>query len=457
MKRILIAIACVLIAASCTKEQGEYLNLSVTSYTFGSSGNDTLRVGVSTNAGEWRAEADNAAISVENDGGEAVITMSPNESGEYVEGTVVFRAGSLTSELRVDQMPKSFVYDGTFVDLPLYAGAAMSPNGKYICYVTQNLVEGSTYEYKAYLLDTESCEIEQLEMPPYTGSYSNNNYKGISCLSDDARIIVFEDSGNAIRTMTIDGELYQVSLPSGYDNPKVSAMSGDGRIWVGFCQDNDNRYWPCKWTDGEPEILDSPEFKFDGVTPLNNGSMARGCSYDGSVIYGSEWDNFLLVYWKDGKMFNIGQEQCEIIEGQYGTGCRGLHLTAQETRMSADGRYIAVKFGRSTEGYPALVDTKTGQYKLIESVDGAAMSVAPDGTVFGGLPSYGVQIGVVFDFDAGSYTAFGDLMQQKYGITLSDNRMIAQVSADGNVLFGQRAVSIGGSTTYPNWFLRLDK
>ena len=93
-RNIIMAAATIIAAASCTKESGsEYLNLSVTGYTFGYSGNDTLRVEVMTNAGEWTAEPDSPAIKAEKDGAEAIITMQPNETSEYVSGTVTFTAG----------------------------------------------------------------------------------------------------------------------------------------------------------------------------------------------------------------------------------------------------------------------------------------------------------------------------------------------------------------------------
>ena len=377
--------------------------------------------------------------------------MEENQTGEYVEGTVVFRAGNLISELKVDQMPRSFVYDGVFVDLPLHAGAAMSPNGRYVAYIDEAELENG-YEYKPYLMDTKTRKITELEMPPYTGAGAGTlNYQEIKCLSDDARILVFYNSASTIQAMTIGGEPYEVKAPAGYDYPIISDMSGDGRIWVGDVYDtNEKSYWPCRWIDGEPEILERPEFQVDGVTPTSNGAMARGCSYDGSVIYGSEWNQFLLVYWKDGKLFNIGQEQADWPSG-------ALKTEAQSTRLSPDGKYIAMKYGGEGMYKPALVNTSTGQHEVLECVaDGTGITVGPDGTVFGATPSSPVMQGYVFDFENNSATTLKDWMQEKYGITIDGSRMVYKVSIDGKVLFGKKHVSVGGNNINPCWFIRLE-
>ena len=456
-RNIIMAAATIIAAASCTKESGsEYLNLSVNGYTFGWAGSDTLRVEVMTNAGEWTAEPDNPAIKAEKDGDEAVITMQPNETSEYVSGTVTFTAGGLTRELYVDQMPKS--YDGLLRDFPLSGSVAMSPNGKYIAYMTQTLVEGDTYKFEPWLLDTETGELKLLEEPPYVGM-GMTNYDGFRCISNDARYIVFENNGEAVNAMTIDGEVYDIKTPDGYVDAKIEAMSGDGSVWVGFVKmENVVGYYPCRWIDGEPEILDRPEFMIDGVTPVFAGTMARGCSDDGSIIYGSEWDNMLLVYWKDGQLVNIGQENGEIVSSGELIQASGLKSESQNTSISPDGRYVGCKYGiGGTNGaVPALVDTQTGRYQTMD-FDGTVLTIGPDGTVFGASPSFGVSQGWVLDFDNNTSVALEDWLQQEHGITINGGRMITDVSSDGKVLLGYRMEVGAMGASYPYWFIRLEK
>ena len=454
-RNIIMAAAVIIAAASCTKESGsEYLNLSVNGYTFGWDGNDTLRVIVSTSESEWTAEPDNNAIKAERNGDEAVITMQPNETSEYVSGVVTFTAGGMVKELYVDQSPKS--YDGMFRDFPLGGTVAMSPNGKYIAYMTQTIVEGDTYKFEPWLLNTETGELKLLEEPPYVGM-GMTNYDGFRCLSDDARYIVFDHDGNAITTMTIDGEVHEIKVPDGYKHGNVESMSADGSIWVGHVmKEGAVGYWPCRWINGEPEILDRPEYQIDGVTPTFAGCLARGCSDDGSVIYGSEWDAMLLVYWKNGKLFNIGEETGEIIPGENYAAINGLTMYATNTNISPDGKYIATeyKMRKGSTTMPAIVNTQTWQYHTLSSEQNCiSTTVGPDGTVFGTLSA---MQGYVFDFENGTSIALEDWVQQEYGITIGSGRTVNNISNDGKVLFGYRMQSSGGfQPQYPIWYMRV--
>ena len=102
-----------------------------------------------------------------------------------------------------------------FMDIPLTDGSvAMSPNGKYIAYMTQTLVEVDTYKFEPWLLDTETGELKLLEEPPYLGA-SQAHYNGFTCISDDARYMVFNNDGNAVCAMTIDGQPYDVKTQEG--------------------------------------------------------------------------------------------------------------------------------------------------------------------------------------------------------------------------------------------------
>ena len=436
-------------ASSCTKESMSYLNLSVNSYTFGFAGDDTLEVTVSSSESDWTATPGNNLVSVEKTGKDvAVITMLPNETSEYVTSEVIFKAGGIEKKLYIDQRPKS--YRGISKDFQIYTRGAMSRNGKWIAYMTN--------EHEAWLIDTETGEETALEEPPYPGS-SSSHYNGLRCISDDARYIVFDHDGNAITTMTIDGEVYDIKTPDGYVDAKIEAMSGDGSVWVGFVKmENVVGYYPCRWIDGEPEILERPEFMIDGVTPAFAGTMARGCSDDGSIIYGSEWDSFLLVYWKDGQLVNIGQENGEQVSSEGLILSSGLKSESQNTSISPDGRYVGCKYGMggSNGAVPALVDTQTGRYQTMD-FDGAVLTIGPDGTVFGASPSYGVSQGWVLDFDNNTSVALEDWLQQKHGIMINGGRMVTDVSSDGKVLLGYR-IEVGAfGASYPYWFIRLEK
>ncbi len=111
-------------------------------------------------------------------------------------------------------------------------------------------------------------------------------------------------------------------------------------------------YRPLKWTDGgTPEVLPVPELNFRNE-PYVSGVMARGCSADGSVIYGSTWDNldYGMLYWKDGKVDWVGSDVREVRTVQIENGIgemidynivNGMICTAELTNISPNGRWIA--------------------------------------------------------------------------------------------------------------------
>lgn len=82
------------------------------------------------------------------------------------------------------------------------------------------------------------------------------------------------------------------------------------------------------------------------------GVTARGCSADGSVIYGSTWDNldFGMLYWKEGKVDWVGSDVREVETVQIDNGIgetidyrlvNGMIATAEYTKISPNGRWIA--------------------------------------------------------------------------------------------------------------------
>ena len=128
--------------------------------------------------------------------------------------------------------------------------------------------------------------------------------------------------------------------------------------------------------------------------------MARGCSADGSVIYGSTWDNldYGMLYWKDGKVDWVGSDVREVRTVQIENGIgemidynivNGMICTAELTNISPNGRWIAGTY--RTEDYPsprnyvqarypAFFNTETGTTTIVKDFgEGSAAHVTDDG------------------------------------------------------------------------------
>ena len=134
------------------------------------------------------------------------------------------------------------------------------------------------------------------------GPYPNSLYylQQVIAVSDQGIVFCVTGTGECLM-IDMEGEVVPVPKIPGYNRgwPRVSRTSSDGRYWAGYVGDDSAVYHPVLWTDGVPEILPMPEKNFRGYD-FFNGIMARGISADGSIIYGSTWENddFGMVYWK---------------------------------------------------------------------------------------------------------------------------------------------------------------
>lgn len=209
----------------------------------------------------------------------------------------------------------------------------------------------------------------------------------------------------------------------------------------------------------EPELLQIPEENMNG-TQLRNGAMARGCSEDGSVVYGSEWDTQGVVYWKNGEMKYIAKEtaiaRTTLVSNMF-TGeldevedYAYLKKNAERYCISPNGRYIACTFydfytdesgsePSSDINYPALVDTETGEAILFDKagfMKSMGTTASNDGTLFGNTTDSGDPQGYVFTKGTSSGVPVGEWMMSEYGIITDNNRYVMNISADNNTVSG---------------------
>lgn len=463
MKRffnILSVAALMLLAVSCTQEKSaERLVLSVSSYTFGYDGSDSLVVEVAGGEGVLKAETESDFILIsEPEGNKVTIRVKGNEEPVYRNGKVVFTCGAESAELAVEQEPLRFV--GPFLEIPPQSMGTISSDGRYMAYVYNRWtgpIAGVTWEATAYLVDTQTGEVTDLNMPEYpaNGPADPQFYNRVRALSDDASVIVYEHSMSTVQAVVVNGEVVEPALPDGYFAPSVSQVSTDGSVWVGWCNKMIPTiglpyYVPTKWINGEPHILDFPYPYIDifGDTRYE-GCMARGCSTDGSVCYGSEWSCLGLVYWRDGVMYPIGPDNA-VVNGK--EDYEMIQTESQNMCMSPNGRYIACKLNTFV---PVLVDTETGNFKVMESAPGyLATAVTDDGLVFG--CQYGMSGSCVLDFEKDEIIPIDQWFEEKYGIVMGDRNVVTRVSRDGKVFFGDHLYPVEGALC-PQWFVRVSK
>lgn len=261
------------------------------------------------------------------------------------------------------------------------------------------------------------------------------------------------------------GDIIVPEAPAGFQfQPEVQGSSADGRYWVGFAKESNGEEgltWPLLWTDGVAEKLPMPAKNFRDEA-FWYGIMARGISADGSVIYGTTWENldFGMVYWKrDGgewKVDYVGQDVHEIKpvkmldafgeEMDYNLA-DGIICTAEYTKISATGKWIAGSYRIETLAdnrmdivrtqYAAFYNTETETTTVVKDYGGSVgIHITDDGIAFIGLGTMNLSSGVVYDLNTN--TELGSVeewVHDTYGIYVPTG-YINSVSPDGRVIFG---------------------
>lgn len=438
---------------SCTKEEPQvtdYINLSRLSYTF-SNESDSVFVSVKA-GGEWNVSTDCDWITIgEKQGDSVCVKVNPNETDEYKTGEIVFTSASAEAKFAVEQLPKSF--NGQFYQFPLNARAAISPNGKYVAYVYWEIdMQANVYHYYGVIMNVETGKEEwHSEFEPYD-EYGIYYYLTARAVSDDGKTVIWSDDMNTIDDVFVNGEKVQMRVPEGYKSPMYNAVSSDGSIVIGNVMRTDKYgYVPVKWTNGEMETLEVPTVSATG-DELVNGVIARGCSADGSVIYGSEWDHQGVIYWKNGRMFYPG---LDYTEGEY---YKRIYMFASYFAMSPNGKYLGAQYTDAydrTVNCPVLINTETGEANIMKDCfDSTILTVNDEGIAFGGTPNIGTSFSYVYDFESFATYEYKQWMKDNYGINMKDSHLI-NYCVDNRIFFGYEFVATGLGNLCPPFVLVL--
>lgn len=457
-KFVLILFTFCALVLSCTKIiESDQIYLSYSSYTF-NSGCDSLIIGVNSNT-DWYVECSADWVNFsEIDDNSVKVSVTENITKEKRTAVLEFVAGTQIKKMDISQLFNSF--SGHFADFD--ESLCLSRNGKYGAFLKAEYYDDGTDKVMIVIKDCETGkDIRAID--------GKRTYTGINAISNDGRIIVVRNTSGV--DVYKDDAIVDFSVPE-CNSYVIHSISYDNRIMVGYAYSNSpKRYYPVKWTDGKPEILPLPDYDILG-NELVNGGMARGCSDDGSVIYGSEWNTTGLIYWKNGELFYPSDENKEIkvIRKEVNGVLTDVEVTcyyaqtAESCNISANGRYIAstmrdyIDLGQNEVSqevyYPVIVDTETCKGHVIRITgltDFAGMTADNDGLCYAGTPRYGVKEGYVFDFRTMTALTLQEWMSSRYGIIIGTNRLVSSVSDNGKMIFGSRVEETLTGTQYPVW------
>lgn len=457
MKHIEYTVLPLLLAAICLvscqekQEAPSYIYPEYSSYSFGHMP-DTLQIYVESNV-DWNIDREagwlGASKSEAQDGAQwLTVTVMENSEIEPRTASITLSAGTVSSQITITQKGAEFM--GLFENLAEYPytyGVMSSQNVKYIIGMKEADAEGYYIPEIINVMTGERRELEATDQWDYAVAVSDEG---------DDYILNSRRFGGYL--VCVDGQEMELTAPEGYkiDGVSVQGMSGDGRVIVGALYSNENGTgrFPCRWVDGECEILERPDTSSYGTPTAPYGTLARDCSADGSVIYGTEWStsSYALCFWRDGKMFYPGGDYAE----PSGNFANRICKTAEYGGLSPNGKWLAARFETGT--YPVIINTETYEVNILENIssDMTGLTCSDDGLLFAASPSLGCTTGHVIDPEAGTCVTTEEWFKSEYGLNLSSGRMIYKVSDDMTRYFGTLAgYGNGGLFQVTYWYINL--
>lgn len=464
------------------------LNLSGNSFTFDAAGKTTHTVTVESNDGDWAfAETiDWLTVDRSEDGNTLTLTTTANETTDALDGKITISNRSAEREITVTQLGKSEPGAPKFRVLTDFTSFTLSPGGKMALGVRMLMADDTGFVIDNSITVIDLATDEETELTPINGV--EEEYSA-GAISDDGNtiIVVNNDSQSMIYDMAAKAwnPVEAVETPNSANF--VQAMSADGSIWVGFGKVTGygGPYYPVKWVNGVPEKLPTPAKNGMG-DDITVGAMARGCSADGSVIYGSVWENFEALIWKSGSVSYVAEELQEVklieVKSMFGTinTLKVLHTpaiaTSDDMSISSDGKWLSLQY-RSPEAVnyalvqnmqPMVYNTETGESILIDNenvrlqtgskaLNGNGIGIADDGTFFYGPfrtvgGGGGITTGYAYDIAAGTSVPTPAWIQSAIGIYTMGDYWVSRGFEGNRTIVGYKMVPNLMGVTYLPWY-----
>ena len=442
--------------AGCTTgpegTEEHYIKLSDAVCTFTEDGGETQVIDVRANP-EWSFESGASWLKVsEGEGSTLVVSADPNTDGER-SAEITLQAGEATASIRVyqlgfDRMNARYRY------LEDLNHAVMSPSGKYVGGFITGLEGENDFTFTAVIID------ERVEIGPYPESLMG--LEEAEVMTDQGTLYISDYVNGGCVAFELDGTYYRPeAVPGGYGPTVMQSVSADGSVFVGYAEGDPVTgcmYAPVKYVDGVGTALPLPEKSFRDEEWWA-GVMVRGMSADGSVAYGSSWENYDygMVWWdRDGNVDWVGSDLRKVttVQREDALGnpvdynlVDGMICWANQTQISPDGTWIAGTY-RTEEfnaesntvtqvNYPAFFNTETRTTTVFDEYVGyVALHVTDEGLGMIGLQGLGVTSGSVVDVK--SKTLLGSMsewIQERYGIYVSGG-VLTYVTPDAKSVFG---------------------
>ena len=463
-----------------TEETLQYVNLSQVSCSFLGEGNQPLVIEVKASPATWEATPGATWVKVERtDDRTLTVTVDDNDTGAERSTTIAIVADQASQEIRVNQLAKDNEF-ARFRKLDTFQmGAAMSPSGKYAGGFTASIAADDSWQYSPTIVDLETGEVYEFGPFPESLYYLHQTM----AITDQGLLFISDGYNGGQIAIDTSGEIFIPEAPAGYRfRPEIQATSADGKYWVGFAQNesgsNGGLTHPLLWIDGVPHELPMLDLNYRDEE-IWVGVMARGISADGSIIYGTSWENsdFGMLYWKnDGANIEkpqwVGKDVRETatvrmsnngIEYDY-TCVNGIICQAWNTQVSPSGKWIAGRYRKEFDPetkqrvdepeYAAFYNTETETTVIVDDYgESGGRFVTDDGIGFIGIGTLAVSEGKVYDLNTGTdLGSTQDWIYDNYGIVIPAG-YVNYISADGKYVFGTALHESALGKSFLSWYV----
>lgn len=444
LQNVLVGSAVAILLAGCTQgaDERHYINVSDAELTFMSDGAAPMVVEVSS-SDEFKVESGADWINVVGpEDNILTVTVEPNDMDVERHNVIKITSSMCETSIKVRQLA-SEGGDIKYYYLDECRFSVVSPGGKYIAGIREDMSEYGEWIYIPVFINLETGERTELE--PITSSQCN--VQGAGPVSDNGVLFLYNASTSGSAYITVDGEFGippTPPTPEGIDKeftrvPCINGVSADGSIWTGYHFENKGgfMYRPYICINGEPQLLDMPEVNFNG-NPWITGVLIEGCSADGKVIYGRDFDTNIMMWW-DG---NNGYA-CDWVDAD-----NRMSIEAERFNVSPNGEWLA---GSSSQG-AAFFNTVE---KTTYFASGGGQGIGATNTGLGFVYSGGVG-GRTNVYDIRSNTLRGgtqEWIKENYeGITVGEG-YLEYMCSDNFTLMGCRLVTHGVTQGEYRWYV----
>lgn len=465
----ILSLAMLTFTGCTTPKSEDYITLSQLSGTLAAQVEAPLTIQIEASQ-SWSAQPDASWLTTDKtDETTLTISAADNTEPNEREAIVTVTAGSAIAYITINQLGyESAIH---FRDLSRFQyDAVISPSGTYVGGFIYTVDEMSNGFFQPVIIETATDEWHYLETYPQ----SLYDLTQTSAITDDGKLFIENNNGGGNILFSLSEEPFAPDASSaGFPSlPVITGTAADCTTWVGYSY-RDEMYCPLVWRNGVAEELPWPEKNFRDE-PFVSGIIPRGISADGSVIYGSTWDNrdFGMVYWKDGEVKYVGEDVHEVtpitvdaVTGPVETHmANGMTATAEMYKVSPNGEWIAGTYRtemQAGEGEaPVTADNVAAFYNTVEGktylAEGfaTAIGVTNDGMGFVSKTNIALTTCNVYDIKNGTDLGnINDWVLQNYGYILPQMTYVQFASADGRILFGRIMISNNNLTQWRSWYL----